>query len=321
MLSKNCFFILIASFFIAGFILLALPDTSVGQTEVGCCKVPGGECYDEAGGTCTGNNTWCMTSKARCDTNDNAQFGDPVGTENQWCMKVSMADLCEPQGCCLVNEGPPPGCEQAPETGCLDVLDGTYLGDGLCGQYMRCDPPPQTGCCDQIPSGPSCDDVDITSDECDTLGGMFTVDTTCNVLGECGEPIIVDGCCQVDEDMEVAISIDATCEDTTNVACSESGGMFSPGGVCDVDVGVCDFAPLGCCVFEPNDCDELTEQGCTLEDGRFEGDNVQCSEVPICNIVVSPIPTLNQWGLIAMAGLMGLFSLFIIIRRHRYNLS
>jgi len=305
MFTKKMLSILMLSFFVASFIYFGMPGKAMSQ--VGCCLVPGQSCFDEPGGTCMGNNTFCMTSKTRCDENQNAVF-----TEGEWCVVIPMADTCEPQGCCLIDDA----CQQAPETGCEDGLGGSYLGDGLCGQFSACDPPPQTGCCDEIPPEDTCDDIDITSDECLTLGGMFTVDSTCNFEDTCGEPIIVDGCCQIDEDMEQLISIDATCEDVTNVACFESGGMFSPGGTCDTEEGVCDFAPLGCCVFGPNDCDELTEEGCSLEGGRFEGDNVQCSDVPECNVqVVTAVPTLNQWGLIAVAGLLGFFSLFIIIRR------
>jgi hypothetical protein len=39
-----------------------------------------------------------------------------------------------------------------------------------------------------------------------------------------------------------------------------------------------------------------------------------CSD--ICVGEFHPIPTFNEWGLIALAGALGLFSLFVIRRRY-----
>jgi hypothetical protein len=82
---------------------------------------------------------------------------------------------------------------------------------------------------------------------------------------------------------------------------------------------------LGCCVLSQGNCNEGFEFVECDQFGVAWFFDTDCSEIPECPQFITnintPIPTFNQWGLIAMAGLLGLFSLFIIIRRHRYNLS
>ncbi len=65
-------------------------------------------------------------------------------------------------------------------------------------------------------------------------------------------------------------------------------------------------------------CEITTEGVCEAECGDYQGDGSFCEGNPECT---APIPTIGQWGMIAMAGLLGIFSLFIIMRRHRYNVS
>jgi len=86
------------------------------------------------------------------------------------------------------------------------------------------------------------------------------------------------------------------------------------------------FDPLppgeGCCVLPENgalnalraikdNCIVTTESLCDDQGGDFKGIGVSCETVPECQVPEN-IPTLGQWGL---------FSLFIIIRRHRYNVG
>ena len=78
----------------------------------------------------------------------------------------------------------------------------------------------------------------------------------------------------------------------------------------------------GCCVLGVNDCindqtaDECNEAGGAIEIG------VSCSAVPTCNNVVPPppslnVPTISQWGLIAMAGILGIVGFIMVIRRKK----
>jgi len=312
MFSKSYFLVFVLTFFVAGFFLFALPDTSIGQ-DPGCCRTFGTQCFDEPGGPCMGNVTFCMTSKARCDTNPNNQY-----IEDQWCVVVPGVDLCEPQGCCLVNAE----CEQAPQTGCESPqgLNGTYLGDGLCGQFSECVEPP-TGCCDMIPSGNSCQI--LTADECSTAQGDPNFGLTCTASdGVCDgdPPPPVDGCCQ----------FDGSCNDLNNQDCGDQGGTPVEGGECDFGAGFCDFdPPTGCCaIVSPISCNEgITETVCEGTSGFVTGDWQQgtqtCNSLFQCTPepIITNVPTIGQWGMIAMAGLLGIFSLFIIMRRHRYNVS
>jgi len=147
-------------------------------------------------------------------------------------------------------------------------------------------------------------------------------------LPEKGISSILEGCCIKDNLCVGCVSGCATTKDF----CTKKGGDDPVKNICINDGGgaVCNDSlnidGNGCCVIGPHDCEgDLGWRECLGDPsggvGKIWNLGVSCSEVQICNIVISPIPTLNQWGLIAMAGLLGLFSLFIIIRRHRYNVG
>lgn len=313
MYSKNYFLVFVLTFFVAGFIFLALPDTSVGQ-DPGCCRTNGTSCFDEPGGTCMGNVTWCMTSIARCDTNQDNQY---IG--GQWCVKVPGTDPCEPQGCCLVNDE----CVQAPETGCTSQqgLDGTYLGDGLCGepQFDADCREPVIGCCEDDPTQDQClNGVNIN--DCTDPMNKFFLNGDCDIAtGNCTPAPPIPGCCMTSSD---------TCNMLDNVACVDADPTNVPfnGGECTTtDSGsFCEAPPAGCCVCGIDDCTITTELTCENMAGEceYKGDNTVCSSfADECVAIVTNVPTIGQWGMIAMAGLLGIFSLFIIMRRHRYNVS
>jgi hypothetical protein len=87
--------------------------------------------------------------------------------------------------------------------------------------------------------------------------------------------------------------------------------------------GFCEPPPQGCCVIGVDNCPITTEGECATDGGDYQGDNTICDGIPECEAPIIPtnVPTIGQWGMIAMAGLLGIFSLFIIMRRHRYNVS
>jgi len=140
---------------------------------------------------------------------------------------------------------------------------------------------------------------------------------------------VLFGCCIKDNLCVGCVSGCATTKDF----CTKKGGDDPVKEICINDGGgaVCNdslnIGGDGCCVTGPNDCEGGLGWRACIGDSQPQNDvqtwhlGVSCSEVQICNIAISPIPTLNQWGLIAMAGLLGLFGLFIIIRRHRYNVG
>ena len=308
MLSKNYLFILIASFFIAGFILLALPGSSYSQESWCCNNDSSNQCVQAPGGAgnCSGEaltfwpdppavplsgetpqtgdlcpNSAGQRGPCQC-TNPDDPTGDPID-----CIDI-------PTGCCEFDDGGDM-CNAPITDAACDALSGTLWEEDTPCDGNRCSDAGPVGCC-------------IFQDQCsvtpeNACDGDWTEGEECNVARTCG-PI---GCCQEEA---------AICSESNEIECE---GEWTQGATCTS--GSCDEMILGCCVFGPNDCGVISEEECLEERGDFEGPDAECSEVRICNIVISPIPTLNQWGLIAMAGLLGLFSLFIIIRRHRYNLS
>jgi len=87
-----------------------------------------------------------------------------------------------------------------------------------------------------------------------------------------------------------------------------------PGGDdrCDVD-----NSGLGCCVLSEDNCEEGQTIGACNGDGIAWFRGVECSEVPQCQVdVASAVPTLSEWGLIAMAGILGIVG-FMVIRRRK----
>jgi len=297
MLTKSCFKILLMPLFVFGIVFfLAMSDTALSQT--GCCI--------NNGSNCVGNGS------AVCGMVEQAAACTPSGSGNRLfiagefcCQTPGQGAVCEPTGCCLVDEFE---CIQTAETAC-DELDGDYLGDGPCLPDFaeQCTPPPPTGCCET--EGPACEN-NVEQNDCNDV---WMVNTSCDgdVCGDAPPPI--NGCCQRGTE----------CQDITDQECTGEGASFFPGGMCmaDGDESFCEPSPQGCCVFGPGDCDITTAQQCT---GEYQGDNTSCDNVAACQLpppVISAVPTLSEWGLIAMAGLLGLFSLFIIVRRHRYNVN
>jgi hypothetical protein len=145
--------------------------------------------------------------------------------------------------------------------------------------------------------------------------GTFIPDTICDSATSCLPVPPIEGCCQLPGEGD-------NCRDTTNVVCAAENGAFFEGGMCMLEE-FCELPPEGCCVIEPGVCEITTEGACAAEDGDYQGDGSFCEGNPECEVPIIPtnVPTIGQWGMIAMAGLLGIFSLFIIMRRHRYNVS
>jgi len=145
--------------------------------------------------------------------------------------------------------------------------------------------------------GFSCSLFDSTNSRGVALGDFNPPPTSCCVIGE--------NDCVDDQDM---------------TQCDAAGGSLDVDTFCD-DIPECNV-PLpgeGCCVLGVNDCindqtaDECNEAGGAIEIG------VSCPFVPTCNNVMPPprnVPTLSEWGLIAMAGILGIVG-FMVIRRRK----
>jgi len=89
---------------------------------------------------------------------------------------------------------------------------------------------------------------------------------------------------EIDNITQIANEDSECVSDTTQARCEEDlNGQWTIGGTCDVTLTCLGEGP------PPN--------------------------------VISAVPTMSQWGLIATAGLLAFISMFIIIRRHRYNIG
>jgi hypothetical protein len=334
-MNKNCFFILIASFFIAGFILLALPNETFSQ-DLGCCQnQSNGKCVsgnngkpDEcppnfyfpnvpfcAGGSgslddpACGPAGCCVIAQGNCEDVPPAESSCSDFRPNLFCDEI---DECQPVTGCCVSSGDPVTCTIAENS---DACDVDWQANVACDDDACSDEGP-LGCCPPTVGQNNCADM-VIEEEC-ADDKVWVEGETCNDLDPktCGQA----GCCQFDLTTLAPPDPGASCDESNFATCDRGGGRWIADDICNTS-GVCESLSIGCCVFAPNDCYETSEGACREQRGLFKGQDVLCSEVAQCNIVISPIPTLNQWGLIAMAGLLGLFSLFIIIRRHRYNVS
>jgi hypothetical protein len=117
-------------------------------------------------------------------------------------------------------------------------------------------------------------------------------------------------------------------------------GCFPSAGVCVGDIGgeCVNGDDEGCCFLEVNGeaavstqgveaekCIETTETFCGDVGGIYQGNGTDCAlDFPEeCDFPPLPtnVPTIGQWGMIAMAVLLGLFALFIIIRRLRHKVG
>ncbi len=103
--------------------------------------------------------------------------------------------------------------------------------------------------------------------------------------------------------------------------CLDNGGTVAGEGICqDSPIGaICESVDfeVGCCVVEPGDClDNEGSRSCfDGEHGIFWHPGTACEQVREC---LNPrnVPTLNEWGLISMAGILGIVG-FMVMRRRK----
>lgn len=105
--------------------------------------------------------------------------------------------------------------------------------------------------------------------------------------------------------------------------CIDNGGNPAAEGICfDGLAGAsCQGTEFetGCCVVEPGDCleDEGSRSCFDGEHGIFWHPGQACEEVAQCS-APRDIPTLSEWGLIAMAGVLGIIG-FMVMRRRKVS--
>jgi len=307
MISKSFFFVFVLSFFVVGFFFLATPEK--GFSQIGCCQNPGGNCV--AAKSNDGMGVPQVGDQMECEDSDFIWFA------GETCNRTGKPQDCPgfvPMGCCVHAEN---SCTDDQTSAQCSVPPNVDLVlNELCDNVPLCNvPPPDQGCC--VHAENSCTD-DQTSAQCSVPPNVqLVLETACSGVPQCNIPPLGTGCCVIS---------DNNCVDDQTVG--ECTGL---GGIDFVSETDCSFVPqcnvpppgTGCCVIGPLDCvqnqnaDECGALGGTLDEG------VSCVDIPECvpQPIVTNVPTISQWGMIAMAGLMGIFSLLIIMRRHRYNVS
>lgn len=70
---------------------------------------------------------------------------------------------------------------------------------------------------------------------------------------------------------------------------------------------------IGCCQFETQ-CGDTLAVTCITNFGTFFPDDTCNQTTNMCQGEVTDVPTISEWGLIAMAGILGIVG-FMVIRR------
>lgn len=144
--------------------------------------------------------------------------------------------------------------------------------------------------------------------------------------GYAGTPSSTFGSCCIDSSDGECITCEFFgCAYSRSFCQQELGGDFDAGagGVCVSEQGQArcgdgDPGEPGCCVIAQGSCqDEVIRGNCFDDQGEgaeFWVFNESCSNVPECEPTERPIPTLNHWGLITLAGVLGIIG-FLAIRK------
>lgn len=75
-------------------------------------------------------------------------------------------------------------------------------------------------------------------------------------------------------------------------------------------------ASAGCCVIGNSNCLITDADECIAEGGNYQGDGTSCDNIEAC--FVRAIPTMSEWGLLALAGILGISGLlFVLVRRRK----
>jgi len=127
------------------------------------------------------------------------------------------------------------------------------------------------------------------------------------------------GCCRT-PDNAFCLGCNSGCAATEGF-CETQGGIFiGATEACVSEFGDCGSLPdttRGCCLRADNICrQDRTFDECFQGDvGQFWVADEACSEVPQC--VPPTIPTLSEWGLISMAGVLGIVGFIVMVIRRR----
>ncbi len=169
----------------------------------------------------------------------------------------------------------------------------------------------------------------------DTIVSTFTDLAASTIESNIVEKIWVipptTGCCQTP-----AIDPQSCNTGVIESTCLDGGGAWTEGSqTCNSSNQCADEPGTGCCVLpvngataetntktiDPEKCIVITEAECSSLMGDYKGDGTTPEEFPEeCSFPPLPtrnIPTISQWGLIAMAGILGIIGFIMVIRRRK----
>lgn len=160
------------------------------------------------------------------------------------------------------------------------------------------------------------------------LAGLFFLPLSAN-MSNAGvappgppEPTQKAGCCTTEDESGQCIGCPegATCL-TGQDFCESEEGFFAPGSCFDDGGGATcenEFIGQGCCIVEPGSCaDDVDAETCFTEVSLLSDQwvgNTSCSDIPRCTPTRN-IPTMSNWGLIALAGIFILAGIWAITRK------
>ena len=162
-------------------------------------------------------------------------------------------------------------------------------------------------------------EIDVSEDQlvritCDDSAPGVT--RTCTFFNRFDPPPPGEGCC---------VEAQGFCSITTASSCSVPPNLEFLGVGSTCDDPRCETPPPGegCCVEAEGLCAITTAESCPVPPNLdFLGIGTNCTDEARCQLPPPPaVPTLGEWGLIAVAGLLGIYSLVILNRRRKYNLG
>ena len=297
------------------------------DNTTGVAWTPGAMCLD---GIACGDELGCCDGITLNDSGCDNNFTEGRCTEaggdffpGEMCNGL-FPSTCGPIGCCQETLDPA-SCSLTNEEDCTGtwVIGGPDAGDACLG-----DDSPNAGFCERNVVNPGCCQqgsvvnpacFNTVEGECD---GTFVDANMCMIDGNC-TPL---GCCVCGFNQ---------CEETVEEFCPEEC-TFNEGLPCSPNFDPQCIPPPdepGCCVLggleelaasprqvDPTKCVETSAEECSVLGGNFKGPATLCIDCPEC-LVPRNVPTLGQWGLIVIAGLLGVYSLFVITRRKGYNVG
>jgi len=137
---------------------------------------------------------------------------------------------------------------------------------------------------------------------------------TCTFNNRFDPPPPGTGCCIVSQGMCFPDTPSDDCDVPPNVAFLEGEGCNDPR---------CETPPPGegCCVEDEGVCSITTADACMVPPNlEYLGIGSNCTDEPLCQvlpIVHIPIPTISEWGLIVMAGLLGIIGFIMALRNRK----